>query len=492
MQQATAVRVLHPAAMNAYQTAAMNTSANFSPEGFNLTRPKDDRIVEQEFSCANAQTWLEGVAGAGEEADGSLSYGEKSGRLSTKISSPSGKTEQKRRTTARNTIGFDGAYQSMGRAEEEGSPEWYVKKILDGSIAVKQLQSLSVSLRTQQIDWVIRFLQAQGQIALSNVLTKMNKRQHQNPSASSSDKDLDREYELIKCIKILMNNSYGADDALKHPQIIFSVAVSLTSPRLNTRRSVTEVLTFLCHWSNGQGHARVLEAFDLIKSAQNERGRFDAWMRMVEVTIDGRGKMGSLVGASDEVRSGGIGMESLLMEYAVVSLFLINEIIDKTDEDLQLRMHLRAQLTGCGIERIFTKMEDFQYETIDKQIEKYRQNQGIDYEDILERDGGSAKDGDDEDSKDLNDPAQIADVIMAKVNGSKAQDHFVSTMQHMLLLRDLTGEDKLRMFQLLDSMVTYVAMDRRLPDMDLRQGLNFTVQGLLDKLHIDAEARQSP
>ena len=47
------------------------------------------------------------------------------------------------------------------------------------------------------------------------------------------------------------------------------------------------------------------------------------------------------------------------------------------------------------------------------------------------------------------------------------------------------------MFQLVDAMLSYVAMDRRLPDMDLKQGLNLSVQHLLDKLHTDAEARQA-
>ena len=47
---------------------------------------------------------------------------------------------------------------------------------------------------------------------------------------------------------------------------------------------------------------------------EGESGRFDAWMRIVEVTIDGRGKMGSKVGASEEIRSGGVGVENLLME----------------------------------------------------------------------------------------------------------------------------------------------------------------------------------
>ena len=286
-----------------------------------------------------------------------------------------------------------------------------------------------------------------------------------------------------------MNNLYGADDALAHQPVIVALASSLISPRLTTRKLVSEVLTFLCHWAAGQGHLKVLQAMDFVKSQQGENGRFDAWMRIVEVTVDGRGKMGSLVGASEEVRSGGIGMENLLMEYALATLFLLNMIIDAPERDLQLRCHIRAQFISCGVKRILTKMEGFQYELIDKQIERYRENEAIDHEDLLQHENSSMKDSFDGEVKDLNDPTQIVDAIMTKVEGTRSQDYFISAMQHMLLIRENAGEDRLRMFQLVDSMLSYVAMDRRLPDMDLKQSLNFSVQSLLDKLHTDSEAR---
>ena len=342
--------------------------------------------------------------------------------------------------------------------------------------------------------WVKSFVEAQGQVALTNTLAKINRRQVNGPApaaGTTSEKDLDREYDIIKCLKALMNNKYGADDALLHQQVIISLATSLISPRLTTRKLVSEVLTFLCHWAEGEGHLKVLQAMDYVKSQQGENGRFDAWMRIVEVTIDGRGKMGSLVGASEEVRSGGIGMENLLMEYAVASLFLLNMIIDAPEHDLQLRCHIRAQFTSCGIKRIMTKMEGFQYEVIDKQIERYRENEAIDYEDLLQRENDSMRDSIGKELVDMQDPAQIVDAIMSKVQGSRSQDYFLSAMQHMLLIRDSDGEDRLRMFQLVDAMLSYVAMDRRLPDMDLKQSLNFSVQSLLDRLHTDSEARQA-
>jgi cytokinesis protein len=402
--------------------------------------------------------------------------------------------EQKRRNTFRQTGQFGTAMEMLANAEEEGTPEWYVKKVMDNTISPKQLASLAVSLRTQPIGWVRTFVECQGQVALTNVLGKLNRKQAQGPSpveGSTSDKDLDREYDLVKCLKALMNNQFGADDALAHQQVIVALATSLISPRLTTRKLVSEVLTFLCHWADGQGHLKVIQAMDYVKNQHGENGRFDAWMRVVEVTVDGRGKMGSLVGASEEVRSGGIGMENLLMEYAVASLFLINMIIDAPERDLQLRVHIRAQFTACGIKRILTKMEGFQYDVIDKQIERFRTNEAIDYEDLLERDNNSIKDNTEGDVKDLNDPNQIVDAIMQKVQGSRTQDYFVSALQHLMLIRDNDGEERLRMFQLVDSMLSYVAMDRRLPDMDLKQSLNFTVQSLLDKLHTDSEARQA-
>ncbi|KAF2859211.1 hypothetical protein K470DRAFT_219707 [Piedraia hortae CBS 480.64] len=405
--------------------------------------------------------------------------------------------ELKRRQNARGTTpggdGFSYYPGGLGRADEEGSPEWFVKRILDNSISLKQFQSLAVSLRTQPIAWVRDFVEAQGQVALTNSLARINKRQQMGPApaeGATSERDLDKEYEIIKCLKSLMNNKYGADNALQHETIIVSLCASLTSPRLNTRKLVSELLTFLCHWAEGQGHVRVLQALDHLKAQQGEHGRFDAWMRMVEVTIDGRGKMGSLVGASDEVRSGGIGMENLLMEYAVTSLLLINSIVDAPEHDLQLRCHIRAQFVTCGVKRIMQKMEGFQYDVISKQIERYHTNEAIDYEDLLEREAGAMVDAESE-VKDMNDPVQIVEAIQQKVQDSREGDYFLSALQHLLLMRNHEGDERLRMFQLVDSLLSYVAIDRRMPDWDLKQALGFSVQNLMDNLYTDSEARQA-
>ncbi|KAA8563664.1 hypothetical protein EYC84_011685 [Monilinia fructicola] len=428
-----------------------------SPDGFKLNKPNDDRIIEEQFlSLMQKRGWHNLPDQARRQM---MAYTPaKKWTLVHQDRLTEWQGDQKRRTNARQTGQYGSAMEMLLNAEEEGTPE-----------------CLAVSLRTQPIGWVKTFVECQGQVALTNVLGKINRRQAQGPTGpegSINDKDLDREYDICKCLKALMNNKFGADDALQHQQVIVALATSLVSPRIPTRRVASEVLTFLCHWADGQGHLKVIQAMDYVKNQQGENGRFDAWMRVVEVTVDGRGKMGSLVGASEEVRSGGAGMENLLMEYALTTMFF-----DQHD--------------SCGIKRILTKMEGFQYDVLDKQIERFRTNEAIDYEDLLERENSSMKDSIEGEIKDLTDPTQIVDAIMQKVQGSRTQDYFVSAMQHLLLIRDSDSEERLRMFQLVDSMLSYVAMDRRLPDMDLKQSLNFTVQSLLDKLHTDSEARQA-
>ena len=89
---------------------------------------------------------------------------------------------------------------TTGPEGDKSAPEWYVRRIVDGSISIKELTSLAVSLRTQPIGWVKRFLEMQGMVALIKVLGNLSSKRIKN------DNDIAHEYEIVKCLKTLLNN----------------------------------------------------------------------------------------------------------------------------------------------------------------------------------------------------------------------------------------------------------------------------------------------
>ena len=77
-----------------------------------------------------------------------------------------------------------------------------------------------------------------------------------------------------------------------------------------------EVLTFLCYCEVPSGHRLVLEGLDQVMDYWKESARFDAWMRILENTIDGRGRFGTIVGMSEDLKKAGT-QDGQLIEYVV-------------------------------------------------------------------------------------------------------------------------------------------------------------------------------
>jgi cytokinesis protein len=100
---------------------------------------------------------------------------------------------------------------TIGPEGDRSAPEWYVRKIVDGSISVKEMSSLSVSLRTRPIGWVKTFLETQGMVALVKVLGALSAKGVKNEA------DVGREYEIVKCLKTLLNNKVTPPPNDLHP-----------------------------------------------------------------------------------------------------------------------------------------------------------------------------------------------------------------------------------------------------------------------------------
>lgn len=133
------------------QPAGFSSTTSFSPEGFNLQRPSDDRVVEAQFvELMQKRGWHNLPEQAKRQM---MAYpAAKKWTLVHQDKLTEWQGEQKRRQTARQTIlSNDGTAGMLSRSDEEGSPEWYVRRVMNDSITAKQMGSLSVSLRTQPI-----------------------------------------------------------------------------------------------------------------------------------------------------------------------------------------------------------------------------------------------------------------------------------------------------------------------------------------------------
>ena len=133
------------------QPSAFGSTTSFSPEGFHLVRPNDDNVVEAQFlALMHKRGWQNLPEQAKRQM---LAYpADKKWTLVHQDRLTEWQGEQKRRLHVRQTVASaDGHSGIYGRVDEEGSPEWFVKRVMDDSINAKQLQSLSVSLRTQPI-----------------------------------------------------------------------------------------------------------------------------------------------------------------------------------------------------------------------------------------------------------------------------------------------------------------------------------------------------
>lgn len=114
---------------------------------------------------------------------------------------------------------------------------------------------------------------------------------------------------------------------------------------------------------------------ELLKQYGTHFGRFDAWMQALEKTLDGRGKMGSAVGASQDLKmTGMVGAgDSQITQYMFISVLFINTLV-RPDivEDRKERIMLSCELEQAGINAIFLKMAHLNHEHINLAIQKFR------------------------------------------------------------------------------------------------------------------------
>ena len=131
-------------------------------------------------------------------------------------------------------------------------------------------------------------------------------------------------------------------------------------------------------------------------------------------------------------------------------------------DDLDLRIHHRSLMEAAGLQRLIQLCLSFGFPNIDTQIQLL---QGM-----LEEDERRLRER--MDTLILKDMASVQDVFEAlqkKTEDTKAKDYLLSMLQHLLLIRE-EGPALAHHFQLIDSMVTDLVLDKKLGGAEQRLG----------------------
>ena len=460
--------------------AGPSASGSSEKAEFIMQKP-DDREIEQMFAeLMNKRDFL-GLPG------GNLSDEYKEAARKNMMSFPINKKwmlvyndkftefhaeKEKERTRRNYGNNQSGSSPVGGLVISRNSPEWYIKKFMDGSVNTKHIESLAVTLRTCAMGWVENFVDAKGTPVLASFLSGLHAKGVKN------ENDMALEYETLKAFRSLFNSKAGANDALHQPKCVNSIVHSVVSSHLATRKQAADILLFLCHWAIPAGHRLVLRGFDELKTSVGDHSRFDAWFRVFEQTIDGRGQMGSRVGASEEVRKlSMVGhQESSLNEYAVNNMFLVNAILSaRIVSEYEIRVHLRNQMDASGLQRILIKLRAFKNPDLDRQLDEYEKGAESDHENVVESFNKDVL-------TDMSDPVDVFKAIIEKTSGSRAYDFFLSALQHLLLIKQ-EGDGLVHYYQLIDSLVTAVVMDRKgsVEGSDMSSLLGVSVNNVLSR-----------
>lgn len=119
-------------------------------------------------------------------------------------------------------------------------------------------------------------------------------------------------------------------------------------------------------------------------------------------------------------------------------------------------------MEAAGLQRIIALCREFGVPNIDKQLRLLQKTLDEDEDKLRER-------LDQEILKDLTNPQDVYNAITSKVQDTKARDYFLSMMQHLLLIRE-DGAPMVHYYQLIDSLVTDVVLDKKLSGAEQRFG----------------------
>nr|XP_057918937.1 protein diaphanous homolog 1-like isoform X2 [Doryrhamphus excisus] len=300
------------------------------------------------------------------------------------------------------------------------------------------LESLRVSLSNNPVSWVQNF----GDEGLALLLNLLRRLQEDDYSMMG----VKCQHEIIRCLKSFMNNKYGLKSMLESDEGI-PLLVRAINPRVPHMMvdavKILSAISILEHQDNL--HERVLEAI----TEEAEKRDIERFQPLLA------------------------GMKNHNIALKGGCMQLINALISR-GEELDFRIHIRSELLRLGLRDCLKEVRTIENEELRVQLLVFDEQTEDDSEDLKARL--------DDIRIEMDDVREVFDILANTVKDSKAEGHFLSLMQHLLLIRN-DYMARPQYYKLIDECIAQIVLHRNGADPDFKcRNLRLNIEGLIDNM----------
>ncbi|XP_019518475.1 PREDICTED: protein diaphanous homolog 1 isoform X1 [Hipposideros armiger] len=333
----------------------------------------------------------------------------------------------------------------MSQKESSRSPMMYIQELRSGLRDMPLLgclESLRVSLNNNPVSWVQTF-GAEGLASLLDILKRLHDEKEETPGSYDSR----NKHEIIRCLKAFMNNKFGIKTMLDTKEGILLLVRAMNPAVPNMMIDAAKLLSALCILPQPEDmNERVLEAM-------TERAEMDEVERF-QPLLDG-------------LKSG----TSIALK--VGCLQLINALITPAEE-LDFRVHIRSELMRLGLHHVLQNLRTIENEDMRVQLAVFDEQGDEDAYDLKGRL--------DDIRMEMDDFSEVFQILLNTVKDSKAEPHFLSILQHLLLVRN-DYEARPQYYKLIEECVSQIVLRRNGADPDFRcRHLQIDIEPLIDQM----------
>ncbi|XP_014210886.1 protein diaphanous isoform X2 [Copidosoma floridanum] len=327
-------------------------------------------------------------------------------------------------------------------------PADYIQYLSQPDLSVNKIhtciESLRIALTNNPLNWVQEF----GTNGLKQVLVILNECYRKAFMIYNSDSRYERiQYECIRCLKAVMNNTGGMKEILNHHEALTIVARSLEPSKPSVMCEAVKLLGAVC-LIDSDAHKKVLDAITM-------NGEFNGKDRFLPIV------QGLMNKQNENLR--------------VVCLQLINSIISSA-EDLDFRVHLRNEITRAGLGDILETLEgEDESEDLTRHLKIFNDYKDMDYEEFVQRF--------DNVRLELEDVNEVFELLKNIVMDTVAEPYFLSILQHLLFIRD-DAMIRPAYYKLIEECVSQIVLHRSGcdPDFSATKRFQIDVQPLIETL----------